>query len=294
MMRRWTGGLLWGGALMGAGCASSGAETAADSGAASDEITNPSYPVETPSPSLEVQDLANRLDQFVSVGAPTGFSIGESFMAYVIHGNEICPNGRTSSQFEVESCTTEDGWFFEGTGWYSYDEFEQDEDDLAVMSHGGDYRLMSPTGDVMTGGGGIGYELITNDDGIALTTDFQGSYQDSRGEPWLQQGFSAVSLLTAEGPPGEIVGELTGGMSIGPVFLDFSHVQFQESSECSWEPEGTIGIRDDVGYWYTWEVTADCNPCAPVYFAPTGEYQGELCADVTIWFEAFIRLMVPL
>lgn len=294
MRRRWTGALLGCAALAGTGCTSPGTGGAADSAVAGGDTTNPTYPVEDPSPTLEVQDLANRIDQFAFAGAPTGFAIGEAFLAYLENADEFCPAGQSPTSFQQQSCTTAEGWKFEGVGWYDYDQFDEGGDHYTVMSHGGDYRMTSPGGDVMSGGGGIGYELVTSDDEISLFTDFEGSFQDNRSDSWLQQGVSAVSELTASGPMGEIEAELTGGMSVGPVFMDFSHVVFKENSDCSWEPEGTIGIRDDVGYWYTWEVAADCTPCAPVTFAPTGEELGELCADMTVWFEALFHLTVPM
>lgn len=275
-----------------AGCA---APEGDDSGAPAVDVANPGYLDEPPVATLTVEDIAALVTSFLQMGTPSAPKICYAFDAYLAHGNENCPGSRNELvQIGNEGCSTPDGWTYAGIGWFFSRSSNEGGVRFAGMSHGGDYRVGSPDGDVMTGGGGIAYEFQDEGGKIELSVEIEGSFQDSLGEPWLAEGYSTLGVYTASGTHGALSSTFSGGVSVGGLYnLDFKDVLSGELTTCPWEPEGEIGVRDTRGYWYVWHHEADCDPCAPVTFEPTGEEIGEVCVEMGEYFASMFFAAVP-
>lgn len=278
------------------GCADPGPSTTPAGDSGSSDL--PDFEAAPATPTYDGTEIEAMLADFLAMGTPAPPAIGDAFGAYMAQGDEICPGDEeVLVQNGADGCTASTGYYYRGIGTLLNSQEHINGITYITSVHFGDYVVASPDGLRMTGGGEVLLTAEVDDanSSLEMSMEVEGSFKDEAGDPWLAEGYSALLNMEADGPPGEVNMTLNGGFGIGSAFfLDFSEVVASEDSECPWEPQGQISVRDDVGYWYELDATADCDPCAPVVFQPTGEVVGEVCTDLSSMMMAMYFLSVPL
>jgi hypothetical protein len=82
-----------------------------------------------------------------------------------------------------------------------------------------------------------------------------------------------------------------GGLAVGEVQLHYDDVEWDSDGACPGVATGTVGIRDDLGYWYEWRLGDDCDHCGSIYLQ--GEDLGEFCHDLDAWGQEAYASFAP-
>lgn len=253
------------------------------------------YQATAPTPGWTAEDVGAQIDNFMHTATPDPGTIARVFMSWMAFGDDLCP-GQGSNSFEnpvsAAGCITTTGYTFSGIAWYFITEYGGP-GEILDWTHGGDFAITSPEGLSFSGGGEIFFESTTTDVGKDFSFEVYGSWLDQSDPAWLDDGFSAVYAGTGTEAPDARSLTLQGGIAIGQMRLDFKDVSFTETSDCPWEPDGTIGVRDASGYWYDWTHERDCDPCGEVVFVSTGASIGELCTDLAPYGELLFEAQLP-
>ena len=256
------------------------------------EVEQPHHP----DAELTSDEAGAQLKEAVRFGLPTAIGIVDAYEGLMSAGDSTCPGeGFSSGWLEVflaEGCESTSGIWYQGAAGGSSDPLD---DDMNGSTDGfgyrfkGDATIIDANGFTFKMGGYTELNLYTSQgDGYAFDGEFYGSYSyPGAPQPWLQQGVSAAldiagTLVTPE----EFEISVNGGFGTDDqaVFA----TEFVIGGACAEMPSGTIGFRDDRGYWYdlTFDETT-CDGCGDVLFDGR-ESLGVGCADVVEAFRSSI------
>ena len=278
--------------LLGTGCRPDhceGADCAQDEPVAS----APAYETETPEPEWSATEVGEILAATFSQGPPDPFLVGDTFLDLMAEGDATCP-GDTAflNDDNLLGCTAESGHYYAGIAWH--EELVNEDEGATFWTHGGDYEILRPDGSGLRGGGAMHHRVVVNGenpDKSAFELGLQGSWHDDAAVGWLGEGFSGVFL--AEGKRNIEIRhlEIAGGIAVGERDLHLE-LAWDMTGVCGTTAMGSIHLRDDRGYWYTWELGEDCDTCGQVTFHEIQEL-GELCLDFQDYTDAFLEILTP-
>lgn len=285
----------WALLLAAGGCSGGGLPdpSGADTGASrpTEDTAWMSYPANEPSPTWSLEDVSAALSVVTGYGAVNTLDIAYAYQAAMDHADASCPGGPGLSIDLILGCTTDEGWTYAGIAWL--DITSEDEISGAPLSYkqGGDFEIQYPDGGSFEGGGETTVTTTRTEGRQESEVDFKGTWRDDSDDGWLGAGISGVFEATVINTEDEHSATLDGGLTIGDSTLNFDRTIFGDL-DCPAGVQGAIGLRDDKGYWYEWQLGDDCDECGDVVFHGDQE-MGELCLDVSTWAAATYLNWLP-
>ncbi len=243
--------------------------------------------LDDPEPSWTLEEVSAMLEETLGYGLPNPVHFEDRYTTLLFsRGTVDCPgpHGDGDDFFHL-TCTTEEGYTFEGIALRSRKEIVDASGALELWSLSGDFSITYPSdefgpGAALRGAGGLSSQAVTRDGAMVWFLSWNGSWSDEPTEGWMKQGISLLVEMT-----GGVTADdrrhlsVTGGISVGQTDLYFDEVSWDESGACDGMTTGTIWIRESSGHWYTWALGDDCDGCGPVIFSDSLE-MGELCLDL--------------
>jgi hypothetical protein len=252
-----------------------------DDSASPETDPEPYIEIDTPDePSWTAEELESILITAFETGIPDVLTLREHYRDFMLQAEEDCPLYEDSEHENwvgvwASECTTTSGIEFFGTALYQ--EYHSDKPgegeemrlDLGMVAS---YELTDTDGSTFVGGGGFILTRGPIEYGISWSAQIGGSYRYPAAGGWLGEGIEAGLFL--DGVHGEARSLLTidGGVGWSGVDIHFHEVLF-DSYSCELYPEGTISVRDALGYWY--DMSFDCGACAELVWRD--QSLGEVC-----------------
>lgn len=243
-----------------------------------------SYSAEDPEPILTAEGFGQLVGRLLEMGGPNPVDIAYAFLVIMSEGDEDCP-ASDYNLGQVLGCTSDNGNFYSGIGWYILMEAVTQEDGTDVpisWYHGGDFEILRPTGERVAGGGDLLYETTVGDETSITTFTVAGTWVDESRTDWLGATFSGVYVGELIQDGDDFSFTMDGGVGVEKLDFNFVDLSWDTQGECAGAPTGAIQIRDERGYWYSWELGDDCDACGDVSFHGDQDL-GELCMDLTDW-----------
>ena len=255
--------------------------------------------LDDPEPAWSLEEVSAQLDSVLSRGMPNPVQMEDRYTTLLFdHGDGDCPGGHgDGDDFFHLSCTTEEGYTFEGIALRARNRDVLPGVVVDSWSLSGDFSIGYPSSDhaestFLRGAGGIASSGTTRDGVLDWFMSWNGSWSDDPTEGWMQEGVSilleATGGVTADDRRHLVV---NGGLAVGEADLYLESVGFDEGSACLGKATGTIWLREPSGYWYTWALGDDCDGCGRVVFSDSLE-MGEVCLDLS-YFEETAAQVVP-
>jgi hypothetical protein len=277
------------------GCGGRGSPVAgandSDSSRPTEDTAWMSYPSTQPTPSLSLDDVSATLTEVAGYGSVNTLDIAYAFQAVMEHGGDACPSGVALSFSLVLGCTTQEGWTYAGIAWLDVTEADPISGAPLTYYLGGDFEIQDPDGGSFEGGGETTVTTTRSDGRLESEISYKGTWRDDSDKGWLGRGISGVFEATVVNSDDEHLATLDGGLAIGDKVMNFDNTVFDDL-DCPSGLKGTIGVRDDQGYWYEWRLGDDCDECGDVVFHGEQE-MGELCLDVSQWANATYVSWLP-
>ena len=265
--------------------AACGAPSEDDSGAmGSSEMSRPRHPTAA----YNAEEAANALKEGVRFGLPLPPPAINTWREFMLHGDEICPGGGWEfgalEVFETQGCTADSGYWYQGVGSGLASWTDEDGDGLLDqyredMKTDGSMRDLDDQRFIFGGAMRFEFTGIPGEAGT-YTAEILGTYAyPGADDLWMQAGASTGSYLSGTIDRDDNWTLLAnGGFTVGDQSVGFA--DFSINTACPGKPSGTIGIRDDAGYWY--DLTYDestCDTCGDIVFDGR-EALGRVCVDV--------------
>lgn len=256
------------------------------------------WPVDSgppPGPAWTAQEVADRVDEAVSLGIPSPQRVLEDYLELLSHGDEGCPGSYFEEGFVVlGGCDSLEGYHFTGAAGVVREDERQGEGDqehghLRISSAPADYVITRPDGSRLIAGGTFFLEQRVQDHRMEWSVRIGGTFEDEAAADWLGAGFSGLlsfdGLADAQGEQQRV----TGSMSVGDVAIDMQDVVVQPSV-C---PDGFMGgrfrVRQADATWNTVELPQGCGACGEVLWEGK-EPLGSGCVDPQPWIQHLAAL----
>lgn len=228
-----------------------------------------------PDAALTTDETAAGFREATALGLPLPMGIVNTWTSLLMEGDETCPGGNwAQGMLDVyggEGCRSASGVWYQGAGGGGSEGFDPDGDgrpDGVAYAWKGDATIIDATGARCELGG------LTE---LGIVSDGSGNYSvdalvfgtfgyEAAMDAWFAEGVSASVTLTGTlAADGTSDISITGGFGTGTQAIFLS--EFRIGGECGDAPTGTIGFRDDQGYWYdlTFDTTT-CDGCGEVVF----------------------------
>jgi len=254
-------------------------------------LVPPDHPLEldleTPNPEAtwDATQFQEQLETLIQVGPIRPNDVVESYLEYMTYGDEGCPGSTLhfDSSYTLGGCWADSGAYFAGIAWLEVTEQRPDNGIYLDYSFGGDMTIRLPNGDTFKGGGHMDVESTVDTNTYFRSTRFSmaGSWRDDVRTNWMGQGYSGYFWVEASVDADQFQIALDGGVDTGDITVQFSDLSLDDSREsCPSVPEGTIHIRGEEDYWYSWEVGEQCDYCGPVSFQDATIID-EFCYDLS-------------
>ncbi len=255
------------------------------------------YSVEEPDPLWTAEEFGENLERIISLGAPNPGDITDAYLEIMGQGDELCPGDVYNLSTVPEGCDTETGAHYAGIGWYYSMEWEDMPDgsqQALSYTHGGDFEIIRANGLRFAGGGGLAFlSDDSSEDSLTSEFDVHGTWVDEQRMDFLGIGFSGVYEATLRrDKDGGYAYSATGGIGLGEDHYYLDEATWDTDDACAGKMSGAIRVRDDRGFWTTWDVGDDCDDCGTVTFHEDNEL-GEFCLDTTEWGHLFYLLSTP-
>lgn len=261
------------------------AETGDDSAELAGEAAAPRHP----EAAFTAEEVGTQLKERVRFGAPSTPALIDTFASMLRQGDDECPGPNREEQaleyYPPQGCTADSGYWYQGVGGAGYGWRDDDHDgrfEAYAEFMKVDGTMADPEGNRFTFGGSLAFELSGDPvGGGTFEAAFLGSYEYPGSDTgWLQAGVSTGYYLegTVDGA-GVWALEANGGFAVGGQAVSLE--RYTINGACGTMPTGTVGVRDDLGYWYdlTYDETT-CDGCGEVTFDGRKPL-GTACADIT-------------
>jgi hypothetical protein len=245
------------------------------------------YEAPVAEPMWGVGDVSAALSALMESGAPNPLDVATDFSDWLLHGDGTCPE---SIHRVGRDCTSDDGYSYQGIGWFEINDYSEGDSTALDWRHGGDYQFVDPGFLRLEGGGEIFY-YTDRSEGQSYQVEIAGSWRDQTRADWLGDGYSSVMVVEGGGDAESAWMTFEGGMAVGDVMVDLDAFGFDMASACGAAPTGAVNVRDPAGYWYNWDLGSTCGTCAPLLYGT--ESLGELCVEVGAWSAAFFASNAP-
>lgn len=220
--------------------------------------------MEMPAPMWDSAGVEVTITQALSWGIPTAKDVVSVYQSLIISNDPTCPTLYGTDLDALIGCTANNGWIYNGVGSYT-----PNETGYGMMT---DITIISPEGAVFSGGGVLGYQGTPNMDAMYVL----GTWGWDNGSGWIaQKPSSEIYFQHYRTDEGEKI-LLNGGLSIAGATLSFEDLQFTEA--CQGQPQGTLGIREPTGYWYTLTFSDTCDGCGALMWGD--QSLGTACAPL--------------
>lgn len=242
-----------------------------------------------PDAAFTAEEVGTELLERVKYGAPATPALVATFIELLSHGDDACPGPGYAAQameyYPPQGCTAESGYWYQGVGSAGYG-WRDDDGDGRVESYleamKVDGTMADPDDNRFTFGGSVSFEFTGDPvSGGSFEAAFLGSYQYPASDTmWLREGASTGYYLVGSIDAAKVWSyEADGGFSVGGEAVSLQG--FTLHGACGTMPTGTVGVRDDQGYWYdlTYDETT-CDGCGEVIFDGR-QSLGQACADIT-------------
>lgn len=257
-------------------------DSGADTGASTREAPR------VPEPGYTADEAALAMTEALGHGLPTPLAPIDTWLYFMALGDDGCPGAsRTLGGMEVVNilgCVSSTGVWYQGVG-AAWSKWLETPNEGAARSYSmvfsADGTIADAEQQVFEFGGTIELtvDFDANDVGT-LVGEVQGTYAYPGAEAsWLAVGASLAQYWSGTvQPDGTYTLALEGGFSIGAVAVDTRGLTL--GGDCGEQPTGTLGFRDDEGYWYDLHFDAStCDGCGELSFASTVAL-GRACVDV--------------
>lgn len=277
-------------------CTADGVEDSGPTG--STEMSEPRHP----EAAYTAEEAASALREAVRFGIPLPPPTVATWRELMAHGDDECPGGQWDhgalEVFPPDGCTAASGYWYQGVGSAQANWMDEDRDgnlDLYRQEMKTDGAMMDAEGNKFYFGGAILLELSgTPEAGGTYEAEILGTYGYPLAESlWMQAGASTGSYLSGEiAADGSFTLLGNGGFTVGEQSVGME--DFTMNVGCPGLPGGTLGVRDEAGYWYdlTYDETT-CDSCGEVVFDNT-QSLGRACAEVTPAFESSFDEVIAL
>ncbi|MSQ02588.1 MAG: hypothetical protein EXR71_11990 [Myxococcales bacterium] len=234
------------------------------------------------------EEAAVAMKEAVRFGMPTTSALVSTFRDMLSHGSDECPGPGWQegglSYFPLDGCTSADGYWYQGVGGTTLGWYDDDMDgvfDGFLQAMKTDGTMADPKGVLFTFGGQASFRYLgTPEGGGTYEAEFLGSYRyEGSDELWLSAGTSTGMYVDGTFSPTELPTMVAeGGFTVGGVSI--SAQGFTLGGACGERPSGSLGVRDDQGYWYDLRYDeSTCDGCGTVWFDGR-EDLGPACVDV--------------
>lgn len=241
---------------------------------------------ERPGPGLSAEEVAARIDSAMAPGFPDPILPRDTLVSLLQHGDPSCPQGNSQGLSYVSSfygCTATSGYVYAGIAEYSGGSTELGS--TAAFHLLVDGFVIDDAGERFVGGGEI--ELSRQEPTWDVTLG--GSWGYPPAGAWMSDPVSLT--MGYSGTSGaEWTVEVNGGYDDGRDHaLWFDELAFNR--DCT-GGSGTLGLREEGGYWYTLRLSEDCSGCGELSFEDGSEL-GEACVSLGAQAENLTRSLAP-
>ncbi len=221
--------------------------------------TEPTFSLSEVVPARSADEIAADISEALSAGLPHPDRLLNDYLTLMSAGDAGCPgDDEQLTDSVVYGCYSSGGYYYIGVA----EHYESG----GFRAFGGDFRIDTPDGETMRGGGGM--ELTHSGDAWSVLMGGSWVWSGS-ADPWLADGGSL--WLEVDADPGGFV--LFGAASMGEHDVSVQGVTYDAAAEAL---TGPLQLRGEDGLWYTMDLTG--GGCGGV--SVEGMELGEACAEI--------------